>query len=591
MGGPDAAADAPVEEATPPAQRQAASSRRDPRADHHTASVTRLPPDTESPTDGPRIVETAAVQGKASGARADAVQGALKIDNQTWTLPALGLLQSPAQQQRVVYKAEFLRENARVLEEKLADFKIAGEVTDIRPGPVVTTYEYKPAPGVKISKIANLRDDLTMSLKVLNVRIVAPIPGRDVVGIEVPNEKRQFVYFRELAESEAYRGSHSPLSMILGKDIEGRPVVTDLAKAPHMLVAGATGSGKSVGINSFICTMLYKSTPEDVRFILIDPKRVELSSYQGIPHLLVPVIDEPEQAELALKWTVREMERRYQLLADARVRSIKSYKDKLPELRAAALRKRAEWTAAKRKGTPLGDPNSIDVPTDLPHIVVVIDEFADLIMVSGKEVERAVARLAQKARAAGIHVILATQRPSTDVITGLIKANFPTRLSFRVSSAIDSKVILDQSGADALLGNGDMLFLPNGQSHLRRCHGTFLSDDEVIAVAEHWKSQGEPQYEMDILRDPAEEEAAAERAAAVADEQQDTLYEDAVKIVVEAQQVSVSYLQRRLGIGYGRSARIVDFMEARGVIGPPRGPNKPRDVLIQTVDQLYGDVN
>ncbi len=526
------------------------------------------------PDRGPRIIETEALRTDRPQVMANSVQGNLGL-SKTWQCPPVTLVQEPPA--RVVnMDAAMLRENALVLEQKLGEFNIHGEVTDIRPGPVVTTYEYRPAPGIKISKIVNLRDDLTMSLSALRVRIVAPIPGRDVVGIEVPNQNRQMVYFREIIEAPVFRESTSPLTLILGKDIEGRPLCTDLARAPHMLVAGATGTGKSVGINTFLCSMLYRCSPDDVKLILIDPKILELSVYEGIPHLLLPVLDEPRKAELALKWAVAEMDRRYRLLADAEVRNLAGYKTKLPELRAAAMRKKQMAERVDSEGQMSEDV--VDIPDDMPYIVVVIDEFADLIMAAGKEVEIPVARLAQKARAAGIHVILATQRPSVDVITGMIKANFPTRVSFQVASSMDSKVILGAVGAETLLGKGDMLFVPPGEGHLRRCHGTWITDEEVVAIAKHWRDQGAPKYEMDILRDPDEQ---AHSGGDVDDAEMDPLYDDAIQIVLESQQASVSFLQRKLGIGYGRSARIVDTMEARGIVGPSRGPNKPREILIQ----------
>ena len=524
------------------------------------------------PDRGPRIIETEALRTDRPQVSANSVQGNLGL-SKTWQCPPATLVQEPPA--RVVnMDAAMLRENAIVLEQKLGEFNIHGEVTDIRPGPVVTTYEYRPAPGIKISKIVNLRDDLTMSLSALRVRIVAPIPGRDVVGIEVPNQHRQMVYFREIIEAPVFRESTSPLTLILGKDIEGRALCTDLARAPHMLVAGATGTGKSVGINTFLCSMLFRCSPDEVKLILIDPKILELSVYEGIPHLLLPVLDEPRKAELALKWAVAEMDRRYRLLADAEVRNLAGYKTKLPELRAAAMRKKQLSERVDANGDVSED--IVDIPEDMPYIVVVIDEFADLIMAAGKEVEIPVARLAQKARAAGIHVILATQRPSVDVITGMIKANFPPRVSFQVASSMDSKVILGAVGAETLLGKGDMLFVPPGEGHLRRCHGTWITDEEVVAIAKHWRDQGAPKYEMDILRDPDEQSSASD----MDDAEMDPLYDDAIQIVLESQQASVSFLQRKLGIGYGRSARIVDTMEARGIVGPSRGPNKPREILV-----------
>lgn len=533
-------------------------------------------------TGGARIVETPALTGEDDDTCWDAPETEEQfgpLSERLFQMPAVQLVQAPPERQ-ISCDATMLRDNAAVLEQKLADFKIQGEVTDIRPGPVVTTYEYRPAAGIKISRIVSVKDDLTMSLAALRVRVVAPIPGRDVVGIEVPNKQRQIVYFREVLQSKAWREAASPMTLVLGKDIEGRPVVTDLGKAPHMLVAGATGTGKSVGINSFLCSMLYKATPRDLRLLLIDPKVIELAVYEDIPHLLLPVISDMDKAELALKWAVREMERRYQLLASARVRNVAGYNAKVPEINEAHETKRVAVINGRKELVDANAPGAehLDRPPraeHLPRIVVVIDEFADLIMQCGKEVERAVARLAQKARAAGIHVILATQRPSTDVITGMIKANFPTRLSFQVASSIDSKVVLNSIGAESLLGNGDMLFLPPGSSALRRCHGTWITDDEVVSIAKHWRTQGKPEYDMDILADPD-----AEPMEEISDKDLDPLYDDAVSIALEAQQASVSFLQRRLNIGYGRAARIVDHMEARGVVGPQRGPNKPREILL-----------
>lgn len=543
-----------------------------PHVDPHPHALTPAVLGAPAKSDGPRIVETEALRNERPAPVSASVQGDLGL-SKVWHCPPHTLVQEPPA--RVVnMDAATLRENAIVLEQKLAEFNIHGEVTDIRPGPVVTTYEYRPAPGIKISKIVNLRDDLTMSLSALRVRIVAPIPGRDVVGIEVPNQNRQMVYFRELIDSAVYRDSTSPLTLILGKDIEGRPMCTDLARAPHLLVAGATGTGKSVGINTFLCSMLFRSTPDEVKLILIDPKILELSVYEGIPHLLLPVLDEPRKAELALKWAVAEMDRRYRLLAEAEVRNLAGYKQKLPELKAAALRKKQLAERVDLNGDVSED--LIDMPEDMPYIVVVIDEFADLIMAAGKEVEIPVARLAQKARAAGIHVILATQRPSVDVITGMIKANFPTRVSFQVASSMDSKVILGSVGAETLLGKGDMLFVPPGEGHLRRAHGTWITDEEVVAIARHWREQGTPKYEMNILKDPEDE---AKSAVDMDDGEMDPLYDEAVQIVLDSQQASVSFLQRKLGIGYGRSARLVDTMENRGIVGPSRGPNKPREIM------------
>ena len=519
---------------------------------------------------GVRIVETEALRGDAPQYAIEAVQQPLEMDGKAWVLPPSSLLQEPPVRSLTIDDDtdRVLRENAVVLQEKLADFGILGEVGDIRPGPVVTTYEFKPAQGIKISKITSLRDDLTMSLSALNVRVVAPIPGRDVVGIEVPNRSRQIVYFREVLERREFHDAKGQLTLILGKDIEGKPMLLDLAKAPHLLVAGATGTGKSVGVNSFICSMLFHCTPKDVRMIFIDPKKVELASYANIPHLLLPVLVEARQAELALKWAVNEMERRYTLLQGADVRNLASYKAKLPEMRNQATRKAMLESRDGESFAP-------EMPEDPPYIVVVIDEFADLILEAGKAVETPVARLAQKARAAGIHVILATQRPSVDVLTGIIKANFPTRISFKVFSSVDSKVVLNTVGAETLLGNGDMLVVPPNESTLRRCHGTWISEEEVMAIAKHWKDQGKPIFEMDILSDPENDSPDSGN-----DGEADVLYDDAVQAVVEKGDASVSWLQRKFGVGYGRAAKMIDSMERARVVGPSRGPNKPREILM-----------
>jgi S-DNA-T family DNA segregation ATPase FtsK/SpoIIIE len=546
-----------------PALPQAASAPQPP-------ALQMVPPALGTTGFGPRIVETEALRNSTQSVVLEAVQQPLAIGGKQWVLPPSTLLQEPPHRAlKLDEEAQrILRENAFTLEQKLSEFGIHGEVTDMRPGPVVTTYEYRPASGVKISKIVNLRDDLTMKLSALRVRVVAPIPGRDVVGIEVPNKQRQIVYFRDVLERPEFRDTKSPLTLILGKDIEGKPLLMDLAKAPHLLVAGATGTGKSVGINSFICSLLFRCTPDECRLILIDPKILELSSYADIPHLLLPVLDDPRKAELALKWACTEMDRRYKMMSEVGVRNLASYKQKVPEIRQTA----------QRQHMMAGDVGEVAHIEDPPYIVVVIDEFADLIMQQGKEVEIPVARLAQKARAAGIHVVLATQRPSTDVLTGMIKANFATRVSFQVASSIDSKVVLNQIGAETLLGRGDMLLVPPGEGHLKRCHGTWITDDEVLDIAKHWRDQGTPRYEMDILKDP-ETEAAEDGD----DGESDALYDDAVQVVIEAGQASVSFLQRKLGIGYGRAARMIDTMAARGIIGPSRGPNKPRDILVNSL--------
>lgn len=473
-----------------------------------------------------------------------------------WEPPPISLLDyAPPRNAHV--DSDALRRNAERLERKLLDYKVEGHVVEIHPGPVVTMYEFLPAAGVKISQIANLADDLTMALEATSIRIVAPIPGKGVVGIEVPNAVRETVYLREILSSEEFTRSKSKLTLALGKDIFGNPVVTDLSRMPHLLIAGATGSGKSVAVNAFILSILYNASPEDVRLILVDPKVVELQVYEGIPHLLLPVVYDPKHAAAALRWAVEEMERRYELLARAGVRNLQSYNQRVEKLRGRT------------------EPESSDIEEfeRLPYIVIILDEFADLMMVASKDVETAVARLAQKARAAGIHLVMATQRPSKEVITGLIKANFSSRIAFRVASKIDSRIILDQSGADALLGYGDMLFLRPGSSLLTRVHGPFVSEDEVQRVVQHLKEQGEPEYKLDILSyttQSAEEED---------DGDGDVLLEEARAIVVETRRASISFLQRRLEIGYNRAARIMEQLERRGVVGPPNSRGE-RQVLI-----------
>jgi len=461
---------------------------------------------------------------------------------------------------------ENLRHNAETLERKLLDFKVDGRVVEIHPGPVITMYEFLPAPGVKISQIAHLADDLTMALSAMSIRIVAPIPGKGVVGIEVPNEVRETVYLREVLASDAFSKARSKLTLALGKDIFGTPMVTDLAKMPHLLIAGATGSGKSVAVNAFLMSLLYNASPEDVRIILVDPKVVELQMYEGVPHLLLPVVYDPKHAAAALRWSVEEMERRYELLARFGTRNIVSYNQRVKRLLGG---RSAASGLPEESDTSVNGPAEPELDTDegetlqkLPYLVIVLDEFADLMMVASKDVETAVARLAQKARAAGIHLVMATQRPSKEVITGLIKANFTSRISFRVSSKVDSRIILDQGGADALLGCGDMLHLKPGSSLLTRIHGPFVSEEEVQRVVDYLKSQGEPDYDMDILQSGASEDPEDMEDA-------DPLLGDAIEIIMESRRASISYLQRRLKVGYNRAARIMEQVELRGIVGPP----------------------
>ncbi len=489
-------------------------------------------------------------------------------------LPALSLLDEPPEYEDG-FSTEDLAALSRLLEQRLLEFGVTVQVESVQPGPVVTRFEILPAAGVKVSQINNLAKDLARVLSVQSVRVVDVIPGKAVVGIEIPNEQREIVGFREILSSEAFQNSKSPLTIGLGKDIAGNPVVADIAKMPHLLVAGTTGSGKSVGVNSMILSLLYKSTPEQVRLIMVDPKMLELSVYDDIPHLLTPVVTDMSEAANALRWCVFEMDRRYQLMAKLGVRNIAGFNEKVQK--------------AIDEGKPLVDPLYQQVanfghelgekpPTleTLPCIVVVVDEFADMIMVVGKEVEQLIARIAQKARAAGIHLILATQRPSVNVITGLIKANIPTRISFMVSTKIDSRTILDQGGAEQLLGMGDMLFLPPGSGNPKRVHGAFVSDEEVHRVADFVRSQGEPQYLEAITQGITTTAEGGDGASA--DAEQDALYDAAVAFVIEGRRVSISAVQRQFRIGYNRAARIVEAMEAAGVISSS-GPNGNREVL------------
>jgi DNA segregation ATPase FtsK/SpoIIIE, S-DNA-T family len=507
--------------------------------------------------------------------------------------PPFSLLDVPPPTEKTLDR-DALTMNARLLEKKLKDYNIDGEVVEICPGPVITMYEFSPAPGIKISRIAGLTDDLTMALQAMSIRIVAPIPGKGVVGIEVPNRDRDMVFLREIFNCEHFSHSKMKLPLALGKDIAGLPVVTDLAKAPHLLVAGSTGSGKSVSINTMILSLLYTSTPKDVRMIMVDPKMLEFSMYEGIPHLLLPVVTEPKKASLALKWAVNEMERRYQLLSDKGVRNIDSYNKKL----AGELLEQEEHDSISdaeiieeleeiiEDGEAPDDPIPFVVDDDvilehshLPYIVVIVDELADLMMVAGREVEEHIARLAQKARASGIHLILATQRPSVDVITGLIKANLPSRISFQVTSKVDSRTILDCNGAESLLGAGDMLYMPPGTSRLQRIHGAFVSDSEVQRVVDFLKKQGKPVYEKSIL-----EMKDSDDKKGSDDEVQDERWEDALRLVSETKQASISMVQRRLRIGYNRAARIVEMMESEGMIAQSDGTSKPREIYMDVIN-------
>ncbi|MEJ5364225.1 MAG: DNA translocase FtsK 4TM domain-containing protein [Desulfosoma sp.] len=459
-----------------------------------------------------------------------------------------------------------LQQRARTLEEKLGDFGVQGRVVGINPGPVITMYEYSPAPGIKISRIVGLADDLSMALKATSVRVVAPIPGKAAIGIEIPNEKRAMVSLRSIIESKAFSASPSPLTIALGKDITGDPVVTQLTRMPHLLIAGATGTGKSVCINAILLSLLYRNTPDTLRFLLIDPKRIELSTYENIPHLLHPVVTEPKMATRALRWAVQEMELRYKLLADKNVRNIETYNRVLGK---QDLRKTPEGQVRETANGLVLEHHP------LPYIVLVIDELADLMMVASREVEEYITRLAQMARAAGIHLILATQRPSVDVLTGIIKANIPTRISFQVSSKVDSRTVLDTNGAETLLGAGDMLFLPPGTGKLQRIQGAFVSDAEVQRVTDFWRERHPEADPMAQRVTFADKESGSE----IAEEEMDEKYEEAVRLVVESRQASISMIQRRLRIGYNRAARMIEIMEQQGIVSPSDG-SKPREVLV-----------
>ncbi len=465
-----------------------------------------------------------------------------------YQFPSLEFLDEPIHIEAEIQEEE-IYSNAKRLEEKLKNFGVEGTVVNVKPGPVITMYEFKPRSGIKISKIANLYNDLAMAMRAMSVRIVAPIPGKAVVGIEISNQKRQTVFMKDILSSKIFASSHSKLTLALGKDIVGNSYVTDLSKMPHLLIAGATGSGKSVAVNGMIISILYKSTPEEVKFVMIDPKMLELSIYDGIPHMLMPVVVDPKEASGSLAALVSEMETRYHIMSEVGVRNIDGFNAK-----------------AKR--------GSIDYPT-MPYIVVVIDELADLMMVAGKKVESYVARLAQMARAAGIHMIVATQRPSVDVLTGLIKANFPARISFKVSSKIDSRTILDMQGAEALLGRGDMLFMQPASSSLVRIHGAFISDDEIKNVTDFVKSQGSPEYSEELINATKEASGINEDD----DFELDEMFDEALNIIKEGGNPTISYIQRRLKIGYNRAARIVEQMEKKGILSKPDDRGK-REILI-----------
>lgn len=543
-------------------------------------------PARRAPKKAPTIVDTsAALEKEVAKPERHAVVPAPAAAS-TFKLPSIDFLVPAKVDFTQSVDREKLIQNADKLVETLAHYGVQGKVEDILPGPTVTTYEVSPAPGTKVSKVASLADDLALALA-RKVRIVAPIPGKNRIGFELPNDKRVPVSLRDLIEDRRFQTLDVPLPVVLGRDILGNPVYADLASMPHVIVAGATGAGKSVGLNVMLTSLLYRRTPDELRLLMVDPKVVELAPFDRIPHMLLPVVTDMKQAATALKWAVDEMERRYQLFADAGTKNISTYNGWVERVcLGEAKNPFAKVVMAKdHNGLPEAlpatrgtDEGEAPLPEKLPHIVMVVDEFADLMMQQGKEVEAAVARLAQKARAAGMHVILATQRPSVDVITGMIKANFPTRIAYRVAQKVDSRTILDEQGAEHLLGRGDMLTKMNGSNETKRVQCPWVSEEEVQLVTDYLRSQGEPVYDDNILK-PRDDEEGAE---AEEDAEQDALYDDAVRLVAETRRCSTSWLQRKLGLGYNRAARIVEMMERRGLVGPANGA-KDREVLIDPI--------
>ena len=501
-----------------------------------------------------------------------------EISQGGYRLPPLELLDAP-DGEHVRPDKETLEANSLILQNKLADFGVEGEVVAVKPGPVITMYEFKPAAGVKVRRIVTLADDLSMALRAMSIRILAPIPGESVVGIEIPNPRREKVFLRQVIESDVYQGADSKLTLALGRNISGSPFIADLARMPHLLVAGATGTGKSVSINAMILSMLYKASPQDLQFIMIDPKMLELSIYENLPHMIVPVVTDAKKAAAALFWAMDEMDRRYRLMRDKGARSIDHY-NRLVEKDAPDKHKVVDLNEAETPPEEIGGDLAEKAPLvheRLPRIVIVVDELADLMMTVGRDIEEYITRLAQKARAAGIHMILATQRPSVDVITGLIKANFPARISFQVTSRVDSRTILDSIGSERLLGDGDMLFLPPGTARLSRVHGAYVSDQEIRKVMEFINQQAKPHYRLDVF------EAKKEIDGGNGDDEYDEMYDQAVELVTDTQQASISMIQRRLRVGYNRAARMIEQMERDGVVSPADGA-KPREVYARKIE-------
>ena len=510
--------------------------------------------------------------------------------------PPLSLLDEPSIPKEPKKLKQEIMLNASILEKKLADFGVLGRVVQVLPGPVITLYEFEPAPGIKVSRILSLSDDLALAMRAPSVRFLAPVPGKPVVGIELPNTRRETVYLREILSSETFEENDSPIQLAVGKDNIGNPVVQDLASVPHLLIAGSTGSGKSVGINTMICSILLNASPDEVKLIMVDPKMLELSMYDGIPHLIAPVVTNPKKAAAALQWAVTEMEKRYKAMAELGVRNISAYnkyvKKLLKEQEAENKKKEKEQKLSKKsiKISDLTEDESAlearlneeevekEIPEKLPYVVIIIDELADLMMVASKGVEESLTRLAQMARASGIHLIVATQRPSVDVLTGIIKANFPARMSFQVTSRVDSRTILDSMGAEKLLGKGDMLFLPPGTSSLRRIHGAMVSDEEINRIIDFIKQQKKPEYKKDVFQQVADEKESAEEE----EKEYDDKYDEVVAFVTEVRQASISMVQRKFRVGYNRAARMIEQMERDGVVGPSDGV-KPRDVYAKPI--------
>jgi DNA segregation ATPase FtsK/SpoIIIE, S-DNA-T family len=544
------------------------------RRDERATAAPPRPRPSVAVADAPKPVASAS---RGSGRKSSAAQQSLALGD-NYVLPTLDLLSPPPDKGRTQIDRAGLERNARLLESVLEDFHVRGDIVEVRPGPVVTMYELEPASGIKASRVIQLADDIARNMSALSAR-VATIPGRSVIGIELPNPKRESVVLAELIGSQAFEDQNMALPLILGKNIAGDPVIADLAPMPHLLVAGTTGSGKSVGLNCMILSLLYRMTPEECRLILIDPKMLELSCYDDIPHLLAPVVTEPGKAIRALKWTVEQMEERYRMMASLGVRALPSFNAKVRDAKAkgAQLGRRVQTGYNPDTGQPIYETEELEYEV-LPQIVVIIDELADLMMTAGKEVEFLVQRLAQKARAAGIHLIMATQRPSVDVITGVIKANLPTRISFQVTSKIDSRTILGEQGAEQLLGKGDMLYMPGGKQIIR-VHGPFVSDEEVRSVAEHWRRQGVPEYVSAVTEEPEDGGYLFDGQPTEDDDAETQLYKKAVQIVAESQKASVSYLQRQLRVGYNSAARLIERMEKDGKVGAPDHVGR-REVLI-----------